>query len=221
MKPGRRRSSAASPAAPLHGRAPGIFTAADVLAVLRPPNFHHSPTRLVCVENTHNVGGGSIWPLDTLRELSDAVAEHGLALHMDGARLWNATAATGVPERDYAACCDTVSVCFSKGLGAPVGSALVGPAPLIERGRRFRKMLGGGMRQAGLLAAGALHALRHHRQRLSEDHANLAQRWRSGLAGIDEIDIDVAAIETNIVRFNLRERDAKATVDALREARRC
>ncbi|HEX4795361.1 MAG TPA: GntG family PLP-dependent aldolase [Humisphaera sp.] len=194
----------------------GIFTADDLLGMLRPPNVHHSPTRLVCVENTHNVGGGSIWPLETLRELADAVAEHGLALHMDGARLWNASAATGVAEREYAACCHTLSVCFSKGLGAPVGSALAGPAPIIERGRRFRKMLGGGMRQAGLLAAGALHALRHHRQRLSEDHAN-ARALAEGLAGIDGIDIDIAAIETNIVRFNFRDRDAIGVVDALRE----
>jgi threonine aldolase len=194
----------------------GIFTAQDFLGALRPLDIHHSPTRLVCVENTHNVGGGSVWPLATLAELSAAVRSRGLKLHMDGARLWNASVASGISERGYAEHCDSVAVCFSKGLGAPVGSALAGPAEFIDRGRRFRKMLGGGMRQAGLLAAGALYALRHHRERLAEDHAN-AKALAAGLSEIPGIELEASTTETNIVRFRTPERDARMVARALAE----
>jgi threonine aldolase len=194
----------------------GIFTAEDLIAALRPPDIHHAPARLVCVENTHNAGGGSVWPLATLAELSAAVRSRGLKLHMDGARLWNASVASGIPERAYADLCDSVAVCFSKGLGAPVGSALAGTAEFIQCGRRFRKMLGGGMRQAGLLAAGALYALRHHRQRLAEDHAN-AKTLAAELAEIPGIELDASAIETNIVRFRTPGRNAGVVVQALAE----
>ena len=200
---------------PIEGRR-GIFTADDLLAAMRPPNVHYAPAKLVCVENTHNVGGGSIWPLATLRELADAAHDHKLAVHMDGARLWNATAATGIPEKEYAKCCDTISVCFSKGLGAPVGSALVGSDQLISRARRFRKMLGGGMRQVGLLAAGALHALKHHRQRLVEDHAN-AKALAEGLSRIEGVQIDCDQIVTNIVRFRIPGADAVRISARLRD----
>src|ERR1044071_6348309 len=155
----------------LEGRR-GIFTGSDVEEALRPSDPHFARTRLVCVENTHNRGGGKIWSLEQMRDVTSTARKHNLQLHLDGARLWNASEATGIAEREYAAGFDTVSVCFSKGLGAPIGSALVGSKELIERGRRFRKMIGGGMRQAGVIAAGALHALRHHRARLAEDHAN-------------------------------------------------
>ncbi|MDB5304103.1 MAG: threonine aldolase [Phycisphaerales bacterium] len=194
----------------------GIFTATDLIAALRPLDIHHAPARLVCVENTHNAGGGSVWPLATLAELSAATRSRGLKLHMDGARLWNASVASGIPERAYADLCDSVAVCFSKGLGAPVGSALAGTAEFIQRGRRFRKMLGGGMRQAGLLAAGALYALRHHRQRLAEDHAN-AKTLAAGLAEIPGIELEASAIETNIVRFRTPGRDARVVAQALGE----
>jgi threonine aldolase len=194
----------------------GVFTADDLLNVLRRPDVHNAPQRLVCVENTHNVGGGSIWPLGTLAELSAAGHDRGLALHMDGARLWNATAATGTPERGYAAHCDTVSVCYSKGLGAPVGSALVGSAKLIGVARRFRKMYGGGMRQAGILAAGALHALQHHRQRLIDDHAN-ARALAEGLIQIPGVMLDGGPVETNIVRFRIPGEDAQRIATALRD----
>lgn len=193
----------------------GIFLANDLRAALRAPNVHHAPARLVWVENTHNIGGGTIWPLTILRELANVAADHGLAMHMDGARLWNASAATDIPEREYAMHCDTVSVCYSKGLGAPVGSALAGSAANITRARRFRKMLGGGMRQAGLLAAGALYALRHHRQRLKEDHAN-AQALANGLSRIVGVQFDPGPIETNIVRFRVPGVDANALVEKLR-----
>jgi threonine aldolase len=200
---------------PIEGKR-GIFTAADMIAALRPIDIHHCPTTLVCVENTHNVGGGSVWPLSTLKELSAAVHARNLKLHMDGARLWNAAIASGVSERAYADCCDSVAVCFSKSLGAPIGSALAGPADFIARGRRFRKMLGGGMRQAGLIAAAALHALKNHRIRLAEDHAN-ARALAEGLARCSRIEIDPRQVGTNIVRFRAPGADAQKIADALRE----
>ncbi len=194
----------------------GIFTAADVLTALRPADVHHSPTTLVCIENTHNMAGGTVWPLDTIAELSATTRNRRMKLHMDGARLWNATVASGIPERKYAELCDSVAVCFSKGLGAPIGSALAGPADFINRGRRFRKMMGGGMRQAGLIAAGALHALRHHRTRLAQDHAN-ARELAEGLAHIRGIEIDLSSVVTNIVRFRIPGADANVVYAALRQ----
>lgn len=192
----------------------GVFTAADIEAALRPADVHFPPTRLVCVENTHNRGGGKVWPLERLREVVACARRHGLALHLDGARLWNASVASGVPERDYAALFDTVSVCFSKGLGAPVGSALAGPRDLIERARRFRKMFGGGMRQAGILAAGALFALEHHRERLAEDHAR-ARRLAEVLSELPGAAIDPASVETNLVYFRVTRQPAGEVVAAL------
>jgi len=185
----------------------GIFTADDLAAAVRPPDLHHARCRLVCVENTHNFGGGTVWPLETLTRLAAAARERGLAVHMDGARLWNAAAAIGVSEARFAAGCDSVAVCFSKGLGAPVGSALAGSAELVSRARHFRKMLGGGMRQAGILAAGALYALGHNRQRLAEDHAN-ARALAEGLARIKGVELIGADVTTNIIRFRTPGRDA-------------
>ena len=192
----------------------GVFTAADVEAALRPADHHFAPTRLICVENTHNRGGGKIWPLEQIQEVAAAARRHDLRLHLDGARLWNASAATGIPERDYAAPFDSISVCFSKGLGAPVGSALAGSRAFIERARRFRKMFGGGMRQVGIIAAGALFALRHHRARLAEDHAN-AKALAAGVASIRGLEADVAEVETNMVRFRVLTMPAQALVDKL------
>jgi threonine aldolase len=195
----------------------GIFTADDVRAALRPPDAHFAPTRLVCVENTHNRGGGSIWPLETIEEVAAVARANGLRLHLDGARLWNASVATGIPERAYASHFDSVSVCFSKGLGAPVGSALTGDGDFIARARRFRKQFGGGMRQAGLLAAGALYALDHHRERLADDHAN-ARALAEGLAQIPGIKVNVAEVETNIVFFRVAARPAQDLVQDLGRA---
>ncbi len=189
----------------------GIFNADDLLAALRPSDLHHARSRLVCVENTHNFGGGTVWPLQTLTRLADAAHKRELAVHMDGARLWNAAAASGVTEAAFAAMCDTVAVCFSKGLGAPVGSALAGSADFIARARHFRKMLGGGMRQAGIVAAGALFALRHHRQRLADDHAN-ARTLAAGLARIDGVELMGAEVTTNIIRFRTPGKDAAKAV---------
>jgi threonine aldolase len=195
----------------------GIFTAADVEAALRPADQHFPPTKLVCIENTHNRGGGSIWPLETIREVAEVSRRHGLRMHLDGARLWNASIATGIAEREYAAQFDSVSVCFSKGLGAPIGSALCGSRELIQRARRFRKMFGGGMRQAGIIAAGALHALEHHRARLAEDHAN-ARTLAEGLSRLPGIELDPATVQTNLVFMRVRKLPAAALAAALEKA---
>jgi len=191
----------------------GVFTGDDVLNALRPSNEHFPTTRLLCVENTHNRGGGRVWPLAATQEVAAVAARHDLRMHLDGARLWNAAAASGVTEQELAAPFDSVSVCFSKGLGAPVGSVLAGSAEFIVQARRFRKQFGGAMRQSGLLAAGALHALDHHRSRLAEDHQN-ARRLAEGLAEIPRISVDPADVETNIVFFRV-DRPAKKFVRSL------
>jgi len=194
----------------------GVFTGGDIEAVLRPADPHFAPTKLVCVENTHNRGGGSIWPIDRIADVAAVARQHGLRLHLDGARLWNASVATGIAEREYAVYFDTVNVCFSKGLGAPVGSALAGSRELIQRARRFRKQFGGGMRQAGIIAAGALYALEHHRARLAEDHAN-ARSLAQGLAELRGVEIQVASVETNIVRFRVSSVPVPLLVQRLNE----
>lgn len=178
----------------------GVFTVADLQRSLRPRDPHFPVTKLVCLENTHNRGGGRIFPLTDIQAIAKLCQFQGLKLHLDGARLWNACVATGILEAEYAAPFDTVSVCFSKGLGAPVGSALAGSHTDIERARRFRKLFGGAMRQAGMMAAGALYAVQHHRDRLVIDHAN-AQLLAQGLATIEGLTIDPAAVQTNIVIF--------------------
>ena len=195
----------------------GVFTAADVEAALRPADQHFAPTKLVCIENTHNRGGGSVWPMERIREVAEVSRARGLRLHLDGARLWNASVATGIPERDYAAPFDSVSVCFSKGLGAPVGSALCGTREFIQRARRFRKMYGGGMRQAGILAAGALHALEHHRARLAEDHAN-ARTLAEGLSRLPGLELDPTTVQTNLVFLRVKKVPAATLVSDLGEA---
>jgi len=195
----------------------GIFTAADLHAALRPPDPHFARPRLVCLENTHNRGGGSIWPLETVTAVTAAAQAHGLRLHLDGARLWNASAATGIPERSYAAPFDSVNVCYSKGLGAPVGSALAGTKEFILRARRFRKQFGGGMRQAGVIAAGALYALEYHRTRLVEDHQH-ARALAEGLADLPGVDLDPATVQTNIVLIRLTRLSASAVAERLEAA---
>jgi threonine aldolase len=195
----------------------GIFTAADVDAAVgrsHPflPSTIAAPLKLLCLENTHNVGGGAVWPIAQLDAVAAAARRHGLALHLDGARLWHATAAAGVSEADYAAPFDSISVCFSKALGAPVGSCLVGSKDFVTRSRRFKQQFGGGFRQAGMIAAGALYALMHHRQRLVETH-EMAQRFAQGLAQLERIVIDPAAVETNIVRFQLKDVAAASFVE--------
>jgi len=193
----------------------GVFTAGDVRAALRPKNVHFPPTQLIAIENTHNRGGGSIWPLEQIWEVCNLAHDNDIRTHLDGARLWNASVATRIPESQYAGSFDSVSVCFSKGLGAPVGSALAGSTAFIARARRFRKQFGGGMRQSGILAAGALHALEHHRERLAEDHAN-ARQLAAGLSEIPCLRINADEVETNMVYFELEKRAATEVVEELK-----
>ncbi|HBL55651.1 MAG TPA: low-specificity L-threonine aldolase [Candidatus Lambdaproteobacteria bacterium] len=180
----------------------GIFGTVEMETVLRPVDVHYPRTKLVCLENTTNRGGGKVWPLEKIAEVENSARKNNLKMHLDGARLWNAAIALQVPEAEITRYFDSVSVCFSKGLGAPVGSALVGSHDFILEARRFRKQFGGGMRQAGIIAAGALYALENNRKRLAEDHAN-AKMFANGLAEIQGIEINPDDVETNIVMFGL------------------
>jgi threonine aldolase len=192
----------------------GFFSADDVEAATQPRADWAPRTSLVAIENTHNASGGRVWPADLARAVGERARELGLASHLDGARVWNASIASGAPVDVICAPFDSVSVCFSKGLGAPVGSAFCGPKAIIQEARRLRRRWGGAMRQAGILAAAAMHALAHHRARLAEDHVNaraLAQR----LAQIRGVRIDPASVETNLVVFDL---DVHAA-DVVRAAR--
>ena len=180
----------------------GLYHAADVRAAIRPDDSHYPQSALIIVENTHNRGGGTIWPIERIAAIREVADEFNLKMHLDGARLMNACVATGHPPQAYTRYFETVSICFSKGLGAPVGSAVAGSAGMIKRVHRFRKMFGGGMRQAGIIAAGALYALEHNVDRLAEDHAN-AKRLATALAEMPGVSIDVDAVETNIVYFDV------------------
>ncbi|MEL7237217.1 MAG: threonine aldolase family protein [Planctomycetota bacterium] len=189
----------------------GFFTAPQVAERVKHLSLGHysPPPRLVCVEQTHNFAGGTVWPIDQLRGVTDVAREHGLATHMDGARLLNAAVATGTPAADFAATCDTVWIDFSKGLGAPVGAALAGSAEFIDHARRYKQMFGGAMRQAGIIAAGALHALDHHIDRLAEDH-RLATKLGQAIADIDGLALAGGMPQTNIVFFDVTRDDLSA-----------
>ncbi len=180
----------------------GFFTPDDLDAAVQPPAYWSPRTALVAVENTHNRAGGRVWPADQTRAVADRARTLGLATHLDGARIWNASAATGIDVQSLSSPFDTVSVCFSKGLGAPVGSAFCGPRRLVEDARRLRKRWGGGMRQSGILAAAALHALAHHRDRLRVDHVH-ARTLAVRLSEERAFRVDVASVETNIVNVDV------------------
>ncbi len=180
----------------------GILDVSQLEDKIRPVNDHLVRTRLVCLENTHNRGGGRVYPLEKIQAISEWTHRNNLILHLDGARLWNAIAATGIPAREWSKPFDTVSVCFSKGLGAPVGSALAGSREFITRARRVRKLFGGGMRQAGVIAAGALYALDHHIERLAEDHRN-ARVIAGAIADTPGLRLDPPEVETNLIWFEV------------------
>jgi threonine aldolase len=189
---------------------PSVGAALDaeqIGAMIRPAGFPSVPTRAIAVEQTHNLGGGGVVSLDTLRDLRAVADAAGVALHCDGARIWHAHVADGVPLAAYGALFDTLSVCLSKGLGAPVGSLIVGSADRIAQGRLIRKRMGGGMRQVGILAAAGRYALRHHIERLAEDHAR-ANRLATALEPVGVV--DAAAVRTNLVMLDL----SKAALDA-------
>jgi threonine aldolase len=176
----------------------GILDLSQLEDKIRPDDQHCVRTRLVCLENTHNRGGGRVYPIEKIEAISHWARRHGLTMHLDGARLWNAVVATGIPARDWARHFDTVSVCFSKGLGAPVGSALSGPRDFIQRARRVRKLFGGGMRQAGVLAAAALYALDHHVDRLAEDHRN-ARIIAEAIADTPGLRLTPREVDSNLI----------------------
>lgn len=182
----------------------GMMTAGQVEDAINPPDFYHSPlTSLVCIENTTNKGGGACWDFRELKKIADVCKKHGLAYHLDGARLWNALVAKNETPEQYGAVFDTISVCLSKGLGCPVGSVLVGDAKTIHDAVRIRKILGGGMRQSGFLAAAGTYALDHHIERLAEDHLR-AKEIGELLLGLNYIK-KVEPVETNIVIFEIDE----------------
>jgi len=196
----------------------GVLQAEQLEDLVRPPDAHQVRTRLVSLENTHNRGGGRVLPYETVEAVCDWARQAGLGTHLDGARLFNAAVATGIPADRWARHFDTVTVCFSKGLGAPVGSALVGPRDWMAEAVRHRKVLGGGMRQAGVIAAGALYALENHVDRLADDHAN-AQRLAEGIRPIDELALDPDRVDTNMVFFRVDPAwgTAREFCDRLRE----
>ena len=185
----------------------GMFSGADVLGALRHSNRYSPRSRLVSVEQSTNMAGGRVWPLELLRSVVDVAQDNGLRLHMDGARLMNAVVASGVPASEMTRGFDTAWLDFTKGLGAPLGACLAGSAELIEEAWRYKQMLGGALRQAGIVAAGALYALDHNVDRLAEDHANAAA-LASGLSQLDGVTIDPAEIETNIVIFEVDDPEA-------------
>lgn len=196
----------------------GIIDVSQVEAAIRPDDPHFPISRLIIIENTHNRGGGTVFPLSKILEIRELANKRGLRMHMDGARLWNACVASGISPAQYAAAFDSISICLSKGLGCPAGSLVVGSKDFIKRVHRLRKMVGGGMRQIGFLAAAGIYALDHHIERLEEDHRK-AQKLALGLAAIKNIKINPAEVETNILYFDVSpaERTAHEVVLACRQ----
>ncbi len=186
---------------PLNGKN-GIFTAEQVEEAIRPEAYYLPKTKLVCIENTHNRGGGTIFPIDEIQRIKQVVDKYNLKFHLDGARLWNASIATGISLKEYAQYFDSVSVCLSKGLGAPVGSVIAGSKEFIKLAHRYRKAWGGGMRQAGILAAAGLFAIEHNFQRLAEDHRR-AKYFAEEISKISRVKIDLETVQTNIVLFEV------------------
>lgn len=200
---------------PLEGEG-GMFSGDALRARMRDPADSHEPrSRLVMVEQTTNLGGGRVWPLAKIEEVLAVAKEFGLRTHLDGARLLNAAVASGEPASAFSSGFETAWIDFSKGLGAPVGACLAGPADLIAEARRYKQMLGGSMRQAGIVAAGARHGLQHNVERLAEDHAN-AGFLAEGLAELPGVEIDPSTVETNIVIFDVP--DAQSLHDKLQAA---
>ncbi len=202
---------------PLPGKL-GVITAEQIAAAIRPSDHHFPQTALIALENTHNRAGGTIYPLDEIKRIKKLADENNLKMHLDGARLWNAHIATGIPLDEYGRNFDSISVCLSKGLGAPVGSVLVGSQEFIHEAHRYRKIYGGGMRQAGILAAAGLYALDHHLQRLATDHER-AKKLAVSLNSFDGVHVDLDASQTNIViaEFDQTQFNVNQVVSALVE----
>ena len=196
----------------------GIMAPEQVEAAIRPKDLHTIQTALICVENTHNSGGGTVYPLATIERIGAIARQRGLPLHLDGARLFNAVTATGASATEYAKHCTTVSFCLSKGLGAPAGSLLAtNDQDMVDRLRRFRRMYGGGMRQAGILAAAGIYALEHNIARLKDDHDH-ATRLAHLLAQIPTVTLDLKSVETNMIFFDVKSSRPPADVVAALKA---
>lgn len=182
----------------------GIFTSVQIEPYIRPEAYYFPKTALVCIENTHNRAGGTIFQFDEIKKLRKLTEEKNIHLHIDGARIFNASVVTGIDIKEYASLCDTISFCFSKGLGAPVGSILCGDNETITRAHKYRKIIGGGMRQAGILASAALFALENNIDRLREDHKK-ARYFAEELIKTGKILIDPESVQTNIIIFRLND----------------
>jgi threonine aldolase len=200
----------------LHGER-GILRSEQIEEAIRPDDHHYPPTRLICLENTHNRGGGTIYPLDEILRIKVIAEKYELLMHLDGARLLNATVATGIKPSTYAEPFDSVTLCLSKGLGAPIGSMVAGSKEFINRVHRYRKMFGGGMRQVGIIAAAGLYALEHHVERLKDDHEH-ARILALALSELPKVKINPEHVETNIVIFELNSSnmDSYHAVEALK-----
>ncbi|MBN2225618.1 MAG: aminotransferase class I/II-fold pyridoxal phosphate-dependent enzyme [Deltaproteobacteria bacterium] len=186
---------------PIQGKR-GLITRPQVEAAIRPADIHQPRTSVVVIENTHNRAGGAVIPLGEIERISELCQQRGISMHMDGARLLNAVVASGIEARRYAQHFDTVTICFSKGLGVPMGSMIAGSGAVMDRVHRFRKMIGGGQRQVGIVAAAALYALDHHVERLAEDHAN-AKRLAEALSMLPDVSVNPEEVDTNIVIFQV------------------
>jgi threonine aldolase len=196
----------------------GVFRADDLLPHIRPALYYMPKTKVICIENTHNRAGGTIFPLEEIKKISSFCKDQGILFHLDGARLWNASVATGIPVKEWAKYFDSVSVCFSKGLGAPVGSAICGTQQFVATARKWRKVFGGGMRQSGIIAAGALFALRNNIDRLREDHEK-AEFFAREISKISSFEIDLESVQTNIVLVDVRKtgNTPQQVIDSLKE----
>lgn len=190
----------------------GIMNVDDIIANIRPDWYHFPKTSLICLENTHNRAGGTIYPVDEIRKVSEIALSHSIKTHLDGARIFNAVVETGISAIEYSGYFDSVSFCFSKGLGAPVGSILCGNKEFIQKAHKFRKVLGGGMRQAGIIAAGALYAVENNIERLKDDHKK-ARYFAEGISKLDFIEVDLSSVQTNIVIFETKTDASKLKSD--------
>ncbi len=192
----------------------GVMNPEDIKASVRTSEYYFPKTALICLENTHNRAGGTIQPLENLKEIYGFAKDNGIKLHIDGARIFNAAAATGITLKEYANYCDSISFCFSKGLGAPVGSVLCGEKDFIDTTHKWRKILGGGMRQSGIIAAAALYALENNVTRLKDDHEK-AKYFAEEISKIDGFNVNLDNVQTNIVVFSYSKKSKKDLINLL------
>ncbi len=195
----------------------GIMQLNEIKKFVRTKEYYFPRTRLICIENTHNRAGGVIYPIESIKEISDFAGNNGIKMHMDGARIFNAVAETGISVKEYASYFDSISFCFSKGLGAPVGSILCGSSEFISTAHKWRKIIGGGMRQAGIIAAAALYALENNTYRLKEDHEK-AKYFAKEISKLEQIKIDLNFIHTNIVIFSNSKYSKPELISKLKES---